>query len=668
MSNTRLQLTWFNKDKALIPTETGKYDYTWVDPSDPRYCETHTLIMDEYIKGEQCSKKDEYQYSDIADLVPQNDNLLIMGESGDVLETLTRVPKLADKYVGNVKLIYIDPPFNTSQTFNSYEDNLEHSIWLSLMRDRLLQLKKLLARDGSIWVHLDNVEVHRMRCLLDEVFGISNFVMDMQWEKKYGASNNSHTIASMTDTILVYQKSELFSPNRLPRTNEMNARYLNTDNDPLGKWKVGDATARHNIGKNQHPSVYGFQNPFTGEIQYPSNSANWYFKRETVKEYLSFWGEYIDGEYDEQEEKNRRKIEGYDTVLREDIKPLVLKEWTEEIGKKNIERFNNCVLPRFTPTPAGGAILKVYLSDVSGRVPVNLLPFKEVGHNDSAKKEIKALFPMSKPFSTPKPEKLLERIITIASNPGDIVLDCFAGSGTTAAVAHKMGRRWVTCELLKSTFEQFTLPRLKKIVRNQDDGGITRTKGERILDEGVVLPEGVDIEEMAIFNKVLNKIVFDDEMLKNDKVIKKLKAKSKTKRSKEIINWRGGGGFQTAHLSPACFDYIPKYNSVVLTSEATGEVLVASVAANLGYDLLKKDANTIFDGQKGRSFLKVIEGVVTIEMVDWLNSHLEQEEKLIIAATSVMDGVREYLRHERKGSKIIMIPDDIFHYVKEDDK
>ena len=155
MSKKRLEITWYNKDMALIPVENGKYGYRWVNPSDPRYCETHTLIFDHYVEGKQSEKNDKYQYSERADLEPQTDNLLILGESGDVLEALTRVPELAKKYMGKVKLVYIDPPFNTAKTFASYEDNLEHSIWLTLMRDRLLNLKKLLSDDGSIWVHLD---------------------------------------------------------------------------------------------------------------------------------------------------------------------------------------------------------------------------------------------------------------------------------------------------------------------------------------------------------------------------------------------------------------------------------------------------------------------------------------------------------------------------------
>ncbi len=662
MADTRLQLTWYNKDKALIPTEVGKYGYEWVDPSDPRYCETHYLIIDETIKGKQTEKKDGVEYSDVADYLPQSDNLMINGESGDVLEALTRIPELVDRYVGKVKQVYIDPPFNTEQSFESYEDNLEHSIWLTMMRDRLIHIKKLLSKDGSVWVHLDNAEVHRMRLLLDELFGPENFVIDMHWEKKYGASNNSHSIASMTDTILVYRKSSLFSPNRLPRTAEMDARYSNPDKDPQGRWKVGDATARHNIIKSQHPGVYGFQNPFTGEMQYPSSGANWYFHRDTVKDFLSFWGEYEDGEIDDFEIEQRQRIEGDDIEIRSDVKPLVLKEWSCEIGKKNTERYNSCTLPQFTPTPVGGAILKVYLSEVSGRVPVNLLPHEEVGHNDLAKKEIQALFPNVKAFSTPKPEKLLERIIRIGSNPGDIILDCFAGSGTTAAVAQKMGRRWITCELLDYNFNTFVKPRLKMVVNDQDGGGITQTKGERILADGVVLPDSVTIEEVTKFNKVLNKLVSDNPNMKADKTIKQLKALTKTKSTKKTINWRGGGGFVVAHLSPSCFDYNPKLRRVVLTEAAKGDTLIHSIAANLRFSMIENASTSVFDAFKGNTFLKVIDGVVTNEIVDWLAAQLDENSNLLIAATSVMDGVREYLRKVKKGSRIIVVPDDLFAF------
>lgn len=191
----------------------------------------------------------------------------------------------------------------------------------------------------------------------------------------------------------------------------------------------------------------------------------------------------------------------------------------------------------------------------------------ETGHSREGEEEVKALFPGLVPFSTPKPERLLERIIHIGSNPGDIVLDVFVGSGTTAAVAQKMGRRWVTCELLESTFTTFTRPRLEKVVNDEDPGGITRTKGERVDATEDGLPDGVSPEDAAKFTSVLNKLIADDPEAKKNPLTKALKTAAKTSRTKEVLNWRGGG-FQVAHLSPACFDYDPALDRVMLTVAA----------------------------------------------------------------------------------------------------
>lgn len=468
MTAQRLQLTWYNKDKALIPTETGKYGYTWVDPSDPRYCETHTLVLDDYVQGSQTPKCDEFAYSERADLEPQDDNLLILGESGDVLEALTRVPELADKYVGKVKCIYIDPPFNTAQTFANYEDNLEHSVWLTMMRDRLLHMKKLLSDDGSIWVHLDDVENHRMRVLLDEVFGAGNFVAEMVWEKAYAPSNNASGIPAVTDFILVYKKSDNFERNRLSRSAEMNLRYSNPDNSTRGPWRPDNKSARHTKGKRQHPGVYGIQHPITGEMLYPASTSNWRFEQKTMLDIMREWGNYQLGPITKLELSRRQIIEGPGVELREDVFPLVIPNWGEADRERALERYAEGDWPifYFANDGQGGIQRKTYLQDLEGAIPKNLLPYEEVGHSDSAKREIQQLFEGDVAFATPKPERLLERIIHIGSNPGDIVLDVFAGSGTTAAVAQKMGRRWVTCELVDDTFTRFTRPRLEKVVND----------------------------------------------------------------------------------------------------------------------------------------------------------------------------------------------------------
>ncbi|MHA6563689.1 site-specific DNA-methyltransferase, partial [Actinomyces urogenitalis] len=488
-------------------------------------------------------------------------------------------------------------------------DNLEHSIWLTMMRDRLLHMKKLLSADGSIWVHLDDVEVHRMRLLLDEVFSPGSFVTTIAWEKAQGARNDTD-ISSAQDLILVYKKSPTIDfksvRNLLPRSAAQIERYQNPDNDPRGPWRQGD-----NGTAKSGSEDYRFQ------IKLPSG-------REVVPPPGSYW---------------RFSAASFQAARKE------RRIWFGANGDS---------LP----------VIKRYLNEVQGGVvPRTWWPASEVGSNQEAKRDhLRRLFPDSEPFSTPKPERLLERIIHIGSNPGDIVLDVFAGSGTTAAVAQKMGRRWVTCELLESTFNTFTRPRLEKVVNNEDPGGITRTKGERVDAAVDGLPDGVSPEDAAKFTSVLNKLIKGDPELKKSVEVKSLKAASKTRRTKEVVNWRGGGGFQVAHLSPACFDYTPELDRVMLTAAATGQTLIDSVAANLGFTLLHPDDDYVFDARRGNALLKVVEGVATPQIVDWLASQIQPGETIVLAATTVMDGVRQHLRKLVKGSRVVALPNDVFRY------
>lgn len=664
MTKQRLQLTWYNKDKALIPTEAGKYGYTWVDPSDPRYCETHTLVYDDYVQGSQTEKSEEFDYSERADLEPQDENLLILGESGDVLESLTRVPELAEKYVGKVKLIYIDPPFNTAQTFASYEDNLEHSIWLTMMRDRLLHMKKLLADDGSIWVHLDDVEVHRMRVLMDEVFGAGNFQAEIVWQKA-DSPRRGLGFSVDQDFVIVYRRSEAFEPNKALRTAADNARFSNPDNDPLGPWWDDNPSGNHGDGSGG--MCYAIQNPLTGEMMRPPKGASWRYSQQRILDGLQGWVPYrLENLHDADWRASNEGVPR--DKASDDVCALVLDVPLDEARKRvAARRISGDPLPEILIRSTGGIGRKAYIP-TKGNNPRTWWENKDVGHNRAAKSELKALFPALTPFDTPKPERLLERIIHIGSNPGDIVLDVFAGSGTTAAVAQKMGRRWVTCELLESTFTTFTRPRLEKVVNDEDPGGITRTKGERVAAYDVELPDGVSPEDAAKFTRVLNKLIKDDPEAKKNPLTKALKAASKTRRTKEVLNWRGGGGFQVAHLSPACFDYNPELDRVMLTAAATGEALIQSVAANLGFTLLHADDDYIFDARRGNALLKVMEGVATVEIVDWLASQTQPGETIVLAATTVMDGVREHLRKTVKGSRVVALPDDLFRYSKGDEQ
>lgn len=704
MSQQRLELTWYNKDMALIPTETGRYGYKWVEPSDPRYCETHVLVYDEYVRGSQTPKTDDFTYSERADLEPQSDNLLILGESGDVLEALTRVPELAAKYNGTIKLVYIDPPFNTAKAFTAYEDNLEHSVWLTMMRDRLIHLRRLLTDDGMIWLHIDDVEVHRMRLLMDEVFGAGNFVSQIAWEKTFKPRNDKKEkegFSSRHDVILVYSKSANVTWNRLPRTAAMDAAYSNPDADPNGAWTSAPATA--NKGDGAGGMCYAIQSPLTGEMLRPPRGGHWRFGQQDMLAWLSAYAPYrLEDLHDEQWRANNEgipieRVKVGIPALVLDCSPEEAKASTEALVRKGN-------WPRVYVTGSGGFRSKSYLATKPGKVPEDWWPYTDVGSNDEAKNEIKALFPGEIPFDTPKPERLLERIISIGSNPGDIVLDCFAGSGTTAAVAQKLGRRWVTCELLESNFYKYTLPRLRLVVDDKDSGGISRKKGERIPAKDVELPDDMEPDDAATFTRLLNKLVKESPTLAAsldpdaseqnqdksrkrkrkeppskevfDEVIKLLKGAAKTARTKEQVNWRGGGGFQVAHLSPACFDYDPNLDRVMLTESATGETLKRAIAANLGFRLLDPDDETdddtfaalCFHGRRGNAFLYVYEGAASTGLVDWLVSRIRPGETIVLAVTSVADGIREHLRRSCKGSRVVVIPDDIFRFSKGGDE
>jgi len=344
------------------------------------------------------------------------DNRLIFGDN------LLALKALEQEFSGAVKCVFIDPPYNTGSAFEHYDDGLEHSIWLGLMRDRLEIIRRLLSDDGSLWITIDDNEAHYLKVLCDEIFGRSNFVRHVTWQKKYSVSNNFKGVASITDHVLVYRKSPSFSNRLLPRSNEAAARYSNPDNDPRGPWKAVDYLNQASITQRKN-LVYDIRNPFTGEIVKNKVKA-WKYERETheihVKEKRLWWG-----------------MQGENSV------------------------------------PA----LKLFLSEVrDGMTPHNWWPHTEAGHTDEAKKESIALFGADMVFSTPKPERLLNRIITLATDPGDLVLDSFAGSGTTGAVAHKMGRRWIMLELGEHCHTHI-IPRLKKVIEGTDKGGVSESVG-----------------------------------------------------------------------------------------------------------------------------------------------------------------------------------------------
>lgn len=339
----------------------------------------------------------------------QFENMLIHGDN------LLALKALEQEFTGKVKCIYIDPPYNTGSAFTHYDDCLEHSIWLGLMRERLVILKSLLAEDGSIWISIDAGESHYLKVLCDEVFGRESFVDEVIWQRSYSPINLKKTLSRCHDTILVYSKREAknFKLNRLPRSDDAKNRYKNPDDDPRGVWKSSDLS----VGPAVEENIYPITSP-SGRVSYPPQGYSWRLSRDRFEEFV-----------------NDNRI------------------W-------------------FGPDGNNVPSIKRFLSEVKdGIVAMTFWPYQEVGHNQDAKKEIKALG-FSSIFDTPKPERLIERILTLATNPGDLVLDSFLGSGTTAAVAHKMRRRWIGIELLDHCYTHCWV-RMKKVIDGVDAGGIT---------------------------------------------------------------------------------------------------------------------------------------------------------------------------------------------------
>lgn len=627
----RLELTWMGKDSALIPVEDGKYDYAWVDPTDPRAREVKSIEVLE-------------QVGEVEGPTGANENLLIIGDSGDALRSLGTIPEYHDKYAGKVKLVYIDPPFNTEQTFEHYADQLEHSIWLTMMRDRIRDIKPLLAEDASVWVHLDDAEVHRMRVLLDEEFGPENFISEVIWQKVYTVKNSAKHFSKDHDTILVYAaKKADWKRNRLPRTAAMDARYSNPDNDPRGPWKAKPLQANKPYSKG----TYQVTTPGGRVIEGPPPGTYWRISLEEL-----------------------RRLDQDGQV------------WWGRDGK-------------------GSPNTKTYLGVVEGKIPQTIWSYKDAGHNDQAKSEVQALVPGRAPFATPKPEKLLRRVIEIATRPGDLVLDAFAGSGTTAAVAHKLGRRWLAIELQAETVEHFTAPRLRKVALGKDMGGISTLTERVAVDE---LPEGVTPTEAQAFTRMVGKFT-DEEPLSVDviaesaKYVRKrakddvpaltpdetktllsllkkvggaskgtevdlmptvrsrLKAMAKTRDDKTVL-WEGGGGFTVAKVGPSMYEVDDEDGAVYISAEATNGAWSKAVAGQLKFSLTPDDP--VFCGVRKRQRLAVIDGVADETVVRTVVEHLGEKEKAVIVAKGVLPEAEELLQSLSPGSRIKKAPGDMF--------
>lgn len=579
-----LELTWVGKDQALIPAAEGRYGYDWVDPADPRASEVRQVVIDRTI-GEPGGPHGAGQ------------NLLVTGDSIDVLRALVRIPELRDRYLGKVKLCYIDPPFNTGGAFGAYDDALEHSIWLTMMRDRIRLIKRLLAADGSIWVHLDDSENHRMRLLLDEEFGAANFVAEVVWEMTDLPQLQSEHFSVNADTVVVYRKTDAFRSNRFTST-AVPSHYDRVGDDGTPYFtrtlrQTGPGSARSDRESMWFP------------IEAPDGTEVWPI-REDGSEGRWRWG--------------RSTV----AARAEEI------DWQRPRGRWDPH----------SRTPWSGS---------TSRPAMTIWPYRETGSNRTAKAEIKALKLDERAFDTPKPERLLERIIHIATDPGDLVLDCFAGSGTTAAVAHKMGRRWVTCELLPDNVERFTLPRLRKVVDGEDTGGIS-TATTRAPAAGIEIPGGVTPDEAQTFQSLLRRIADGLEGLDPTT----LAALRKATRTRDVVEtrWSGGGGFTVATLAPSMYEVVD--GEPYLSVEATNGAFARHVAGQLGFRF--EDAAP-FCGRRGRRRLAVIDGFVSGIDVATIISGLGESESVRIIAKGFDEDAERALSAAPRGSTIERAPD-----------
>lgn len=490
----RLELTWIGKD---------------IRPK----LEPRILLEDperSYHAAHQVSENDIF------------DNRLIFGDN------LLALKALESEFAGKVKCIFIDPPYNTGSAFEHYDDGVEHSIWLGLMRDRLEILRNLLSNDGSLWITIDDNEAHYLKVMCDEIFGRQNFIANVVWQKKYSPQNNAVWLSDSHDHILVFAKNKnIWRPYPLSRSQEMNDRYKNLDNDVRGHWKASDFTISLTGGQRGaqfaktgfSANIYEITTP-SGRKLMPTNGRCWAASYERFQELLA---------------DNRI--------------------WFGESG-------NN--------VPA----LKRFLSEVQeGSVAKTIWLRTEVSDNQDAKKEV-MMFNSKEVFSTPKPEKLIQRILELSTKPDDLVLDSFAGSGTTGAVAHKMGRHWIMIELGEHCHTHI-IPRLKKVVDGEDQGGISKA-----------------------------------------------------------VNWKGGGGFRYYHLAPSLLEK-DKWDNWVINKTYNAAMLAEALCKIEGFTYAPSDT---FYWQHGYStesdFIYITTQNFSHEQLSKLADEVGQERTLLVLCTA----------------------------------
>jgi len=453
-----------------------------------------------------------------------SENMIIRGDNLDALKALL------PKYEGKIKCIYIDPPYNTGNEGWVYNDNVNdpkikkwlgevvgkegedltrHDKWLCMMYPRLTLLHKLLSDDGVIFISIDDNELYNLKAICDEIFGSPCFVADISWQRTYSTRNDSKGIVNEVEHIVVYSKLPDWNPNKLSRTEEMDERYSNPDNDPK-PWKAGDASAP---GAITHPGmVYAIQHPITGKLIYPPNGRHWTFGQDQMLKIMLEWADYELVKLDDFD--LRVSICGQSETVPSEINAIMLSKPIEDVALQSIKRYDQGTWPLlyFTSKGKGGIACKRYLEDMGGRIVTNLWLYEEVGHTDEAAKTLKTIFDGKTTFDTPKPYRLVERILHIATDSDSIILDSFAGSGTTAHAVLNMNkadggnRKFILVEMMNYA-DTITAERVKRVINGYGSGknAVEGTGGDFTfydLGKPLMLPDGtlnseVDIKDIC---------------------------------------------------------------------------------------------------------------------------------------------------------------------------
>ncbi len=438
-----------------------------------------------------------------------SENMLIHGDN------LLALKALEQEFAGKIKCVYIDPPYNTGSAFEHYDDNVEHSIWLSLMRPRLELFKNLLSDEGSIWISIDDNEQAYLKILCDEIFGRRNFLADVIWNSTKSVTNTAIISTAHTHNLVYFKDKEYWIKNRTEfRIPEDGEGFSNPDNDLRGPWKADP----FQVGGWRPNQQYEIINPKTGKVYKPNKGCSW---------------------------KNE------------------YKKYQELLADNRIV---------FGKNGDGGPQRKRFLSEATERGKVITTLWTDLDTTTNGTQHSKKLFGDEKSFTNPKPEGLIQRILELSSRPGDIILDSFLGSGTTAATAHKLGRKWIGIELGEHAYTH-CLPRMKQVVDGLDKGGITQS-----------------------------------------------------------INWQGGGGFRFFELAPSLLKK-DNFGKWIIDEQYNANMLAAAMCKHEGFKFSPDEQLYWKQGRSTESdYIFTTTAFVTVEQLDKIKEEMRDGESVLVCA------------------------------------